>query len=158
MPTSGFGIALIVILVLAVLVLGIALLKPKSAVGQALKGAEFYGQDFAHVASGVETEAVRWGKVFVTDAEALAAGFKRIEPELQTELQAMLTAAEKRLTDMSAEDRAIATANEEHVQATAKAHDAIQAANDTKALKMKLLQTHVDTLQAHITAQQQPGA
>lgn len=134
---SGLSIACIVVLVVIVLVLALALiakLKPNSAVGKDVSWAE------AKVAP-LAAEAHTWGKLFVTDAEALAAGFKRIEPVLQTELQSVLTAAEKRLMDTSSEDAKIAQAQTDTADA-----------NAAKALKLQLVKTHVETLQAHIAA------
>lgn len=134
---SGLAVSAIIVLAIIVVILGLVLiakLKPNSAVGKDVSWAE------AKVAP-LAAEAHTWGKLFVTDAEALAAGFKRIEPVLQTELQSVLTAAEKRLMDTSSEDAKIAQAQTDTADA-----------NAAKALKLQLVKTHVETLQAHIAA------
>lgn len=134
---SGVAIAYIIVMAIIVVILGLVLwakFNPTSAVGKDVAWAE------AHVAP-LAADAHTWGKLFVSDAEALAAGFKRIEPELQTELQSLLTAAEKRLMDTTSEDAKIA-------QAQADTADA----NSVKALKLQLVKEHVAALQAHIAA------
>lgn len=75
----------------------------------------------------------------ITEAEALAAGYHKIEPTLRTELQAFLTGVEKKLLDTASEDADIA-------EAAVKT----EAAKAAKALKVELVQQHITTLQAAI--------
>ena len=134
---SGLTVSALIVMAIIIVILGLVLiakLKPNSAVGKDVSWAE---TKVAPLAS----EAHTWGKLFVTDTEALAAGFKRIEPVLQTELQSVLTAAEKRLMDTSSEDAKIAQAQTDTADA-----------NAAKALKLQLVKTHVEMLQAHIAA------
>lgn len=153
---NGLETAILIALAIIVVILGLMLyakLKPNSAVGKDVARVETDAQAFTkEFGSSVQ----RYGRLFIDDAEALAAGFKRIEPALQTELQSLLTAAEKRLTDLSSEDSDIATAQEDWARATATIENKIKAANDAKALKLQLVKAHIDTLQAHVAANTPP--
>lgn len=143
METAAFVVLAVIIVLLGLMLW--AKLKPDSRVGKDVlaveKGAGTTWADAVAQYEAGKPVMARWGQTFITDAEALAAGFKRIEPALQTELQSILTAAEKRLMDMSSEDAKIA-------QAQADTADA----NSAKALKLQLVREHVETLQAHIAA------
>lgn len=136
---SGFEITICVLLAITVVLIGLFLLH-KAMPTSGLSKFEDRIEDVATTGwATLRPEVQSTWHTFSDDAAALAAGFKRIEPALQTELQELLTAAEKRLTDTSSEDSDIAAANEK-----------VKQANEAKQLKTMLIAGHIEKMTAHL--------
>lgn len=133
---TGIDIALTVLLIVAVLVI-VMILIHKAQPTSTLSKAEDKAWTDIQRGAGV-TEAF-----FINEADALAAGYKKVVPTVQAELQSLLTAAEKRLTSLEAE-----------AEKDAQAEKLKQEAADSRSLKLALIQTHIAALQAHVAAQQ----
>lgn len=138
---SGMGVAALVILSLVVVVLALALIKarwPASKTAQFVTGVE---QHVESVASEVAQD--------IRNAEPeVKAAVDKVELAVGDELSQLLLAAEKRLTDTTGEDAAIATAQAYLARVAAEVQSSINAANAQKAAKLAALQAHVATLTA----------
>lgn len=135
---SGFMIAALGVLLLAVLILALAYIKakyPSSATAQFVTKA---GDDIRAVSDHVMSEA-----------EPL---IQRAEIGVGNELSKMLGSIETRLLDTSGEDALITEAQQYLARVTAEVQAKVADANTAKAAKLAATQAHIATLQAVVAA------
>lgn len=137
---SGFQTAILLMIAVGVVILGLMLLharNPQSKLSQFEDRELKAGVTWTQAAEADVTRAYLAAKTAV-EAEI---------PTLRGELQAILTAAEKRLTNLTGPNQDIADAQK-----------AIADANAEKATRLDLVKAHIANLQAHVDAQSAPPA
>lgn len=139
---TGFQTAILLIAVIAVILLAIHIFAPKSGVAR-LEDKLFKYVD-GELAEMPGMAIKEWGKAtrfFDTEADAVAAGWQKIVPTFENELQKLLDTAESHIIDTSGEDQDIADAN-----------DAIRNAHNKRSAKFALGRAHLARVQAALDA------
>lgn len=145
---SGFQIAVLIILAFAVILLAIHLLHPKSAVARVEdKAFNYIERDAGDALRQWRSDFTKAGGFFANEEAAIAAGWQKIVPTFEGELQKLLTSAESHIIDTSSEDQDIADA-----------HDTISKANDKRAAKFALGRAHLARVQAALDEKDPPNA